>query len=206
MAAAGKVFAERGLHAATTKEITDRAGVNMAAINYHFRDKHELYAAVIRQIADDEAPLLIPQSLAGGSAPEQLRQFVRGFMHRVLTTGREAWKHMIFSRELAEPTACFDCILEHFTFPLLRLLRPLYRELLGEDATDEEVELHIATLLGQCLYYTHHREIIARAQPELVAPATTDTQRLADHIADVALAATGHPEWTMDGRASAQNL
>ena len=46
--AAGKVFAERGLHAATLKEITDLAGANQASINYHFRDKYELYGAVIR--------------------------------------------------------------------------------------------------------------------------------------------------------------
>ena len=46
--AAGEVYAQKGLHAATIKEITAKAGVNCAAINYHFRDKFELYAAVVR--------------------------------------------------------------------------------------------------------------------------------------------------------------
>lgn len=194
MAAAGEVFAERGLHEATTRQITDRAGVNMAAINYHFSDKHELYAAVIRQIVEEEAPLLVPPLLVGSSAPEQLRQFVRGFMHRLLAGGRESWKHMIFSRELAQPTACFDDILKAFAFPLLGLLRPVFRELLGEAAAAEEVEMHIASLLGQCLYYTHHREVIARAQPILLELATADRERIADHITDTVLAAAGHPE------------
>ena len=45
--AAGEVFAERGFRAATVRQITERAGVNLAAINYHFHDKGELYARAL---------------------------------------------------------------------------------------------------------------------------------------------------------------
>lgn len=37
-----KVFAERGFDAATLREITQRAGANVAAVNYYFRSKDEL--------------------------------------------------------------------------------------------------------------------------------------------------------------------
>lgn len=37
--AAGTVLAEHGFHKATVREITDRAGVNVAAINHHFHDR-----------------------------------------------------------------------------------------------------------------------------------------------------------------------
>lgn len=47
--AACDVFAARGFEAGTVREITDRAGANLAAVSYHFRGKEELYVAVIAQ-------------------------------------------------------------------------------------------------------------------------------------------------------------
>ena len=46
LSAAGEVFAEQGFEGATIRAITERAGVNVAAVNYHFRDKAELYTRI----------------------------------------------------------------------------------------------------------------------------------------------------------------
>lgn len=47
LAEATAMFADRGFHGVTIRDLAARAGVNIAAINYHFRSKEDLHAAVI---------------------------------------------------------------------------------------------------------------------------------------------------------------
>src|SRR5262245_50873942 len=47
--AAGPVFAQYGFDRATGKEICERAGANIAAINYHFGGMQSLYAEVVAE-------------------------------------------------------------------------------------------------------------------------------------------------------------
>ena len=42
------LFAQKGFHAVTVREITSTAKCNMAAINYHFNNKKNLYMEVFR--------------------------------------------------------------------------------------------------------------------------------------------------------------
>src|SRR5262250_2250755 len=53
MAAASALFAERGFHGTTVRDIAQRAKVNLAAGHYHFGSKETLYLEVLRvQFAD----------------------------------------------------------------------------------------------------------------------------------------------------------
>jgi TetR/AcrR family transcriptional regulator len=52
LAAAERHFAERGFEAARLEDIAADVGIRRAAIFYYFRDKEELYAAVLDEIFD----------------------------------------------------------------------------------------------------------------------------------------------------------
>lgn len=47
--AAEKIFAQKGFRAMTLRDVTQQAGVNLAAVNYHFGSKTNLMRAVIQR-------------------------------------------------------------------------------------------------------------------------------------------------------------
>src|ERR1041384_8445423 len=88
--AAGEIFAEYGYRAPTVRQICEKAGANLAAINYHFGDKEGLYMAVLRSVPSAQAEKY-PSNLglaAQAGAEQRLYAYVRSLMHRVFDEGQ----------------------------------------------------------------------------------------------------------------------
>lgn len=190
MDAAGEVFAEKGFRAATIREICDRAKANVAAVNYHFHDKAELYLAVLKSCSD-EALRRYPPTLDVGesaTAEEKLRAFVRSFLFRIADQGRPAWHGRLMAREMAEPTAALDALINEVYRPLVERLETIVRELIQRATNDDAVLCCARSVIGQCLYYYHARPVIQRMTPQQTF-APPDIERLADHITKFSLAA-----------------
>src|SRR5258708_25231315 len=62
--AARELFAAKGYAGTGTEEIVARARVTRRALYHHFRDKPDLFPAVMQAVAADLARRLIPQQLA----------------------------------------------------------------------------------------------------------------------------------------------
>jgi AcrR family transcriptional regulator len=191
--AAGEVFAQRGFRQATVREICRKANANIAAVNYHFRDKDGLYAAVLRE-AQREAREKYPPTLGLGpdASPEQrLHAFVRSFLLRLFDPGRPAWHGLLMAREMVEPTAALDLIIEESIRPRFELLRAVVRDLAGPEVPEVRIRLCAQSILGQCMYYHYGRRVLARLwRPE--DGQSFDAEHLADHIVEFSLAALRH--------------
>jgi TetR/AcrR family transcriptional regulator, regulator of cefoperazone and chloramphenicol sensitivity len=187
--AAGEVFAEFGFRTATVRQICKKAGANVAAVNYYFRDKEGLYLAVLRSVPDAHAEKYPSQvGLTSDATPEQqLRVYVQSLMHRVFDAGRPGWHSKIIAREMVEPTRALDTLLEDVARPLHRELASIVRRLLGSAATDENVRLGALSVMGQCVYYHHSRTVLKRLYPEQMYGAE-DIARMVDHITEFSLA------------------
>ena len=182
---AGEVFAEHGLNGATAKQITDRAKVNIAAVNYHFKDKKDLYVETLRQACIASADRLLGQPLTG-TAEERLRQLI---LHMVRSINdpraNPPWKMKLLSREIMEPTVALDWVADIVARPLNALLTGIIMELAGPDA-DKESALFLAFgIVSQCLFFTRDRSLVQRIRPDL--DVLHDPVKLATRIADAAI-------------------
>ena len=181
--AAGQVFAETGFRAATVREIVRRAGgANIAAVNYHFRDKEGLYAAVLEHFAH----AAVAKHPAHGGVPsdatpaEQLHGFVRALLLRVFDRGHQAVHGRLMAREMVEPTRALDRIVEQVIRPMYGRLCTIIKLLAGPRVPIAEIERSAKSVVGQCLFYKHCGPVIERLEGRL--PDLKDVEALATHI------------------------
>jgi len=187
--AAGQTFADLGFRNATIREISTRAGANVAAVNYHFGDKNALYAEVLRYAHACAISKYPPDmGLPVTSRPEKkLEAFVRSFLLRLLDTGRPAWHARLMARELAEPTVALDVLVHEQIKPHFLALLAIVRELLNKNAPEASLRATCSSIVGQCLFYHFGAPITARLFPDKTYSAS-DVDALAAHITRFSLA------------------
>lgn len=165
--AAGEVIAEVGFRDATVRDICGRAGANLAAVNYHFRDKTGLYAEVFERArcASDAVWLKDLEAAAGLPADQRLGMFIAGFVRKLLDPGRPGWHAKLVSREMIEPTGALDVMVSRSIRPQFEMLCGIVGEMLGVPPHSHPSYLCGASVIGQCLHYHHTREVTNRLYP-----------------------------------------
>ncbi len=183
--AAGEVFGEVGYKAATVREITSRAGMNVAAVNYYFRDKEELYAAVLvhaQRCAIDASWVAESE----GPAEARLKGFVGGMLKHLLDPLRPAWHSRVMAREMASPTRMLGELVEEGFRPKVAALGEILRELSDGRLTDGDLERVSASIIAQCVFYRQNRPVILHLYPDLLGD-EDQIDKLAEHIADFSI-------------------
>ena len=188
--AAGEIFAARGYRQATVREICRRARANLAAVNYHFRDKEGLYAAVLEDAhrrALEKYPLDSPEYEALPAAG-RLRVFIQHTVFKLFDDDISAHRFKLMAWEMIEPTAALDSLVANIIRPLEQRLTAIVRELLGPGATAEQVRCCGLSIIGQCLHHRHAQPVIQRLFPEQQY-GPENLLNLADHITQFSLQA-----------------
>jgi len=188
---AAELFADRGFDGVTVREICHAAGANVASVNYHFGDKAGLYGEVVEVAIDAMRAVATTamQASQGAGAQDRLRAYVRAYLERLTSTGRESWIHRLMARELEAPTLALDRVVDQVFRPRITYLAGIVADLMRRPPDDPRVGRAVASVHGQCLLY-RNRAVVSRLAPGW-QPTPERLDELADHIADFSLGGIG---------------
>ena len=137
LAAAEREFAEKGYELASVREISRRAGVNMALANRYFGSKEELYRIVARRLFGDlGAPMAALAERAADEASWRaaVREWVDDFLFMTLPTEpAQELCAALFRHEVTHPTKFHAEFLHDFGKPIYDALRSLLARAISDE-------------------------------------------------------------------------
>jgi len=181
-------FAANGFKKVTIRAICREAGANVAAVNYHFRDKLGLYRQVLEAAVTvmTETTEAARQATEGLAAEDKLRAYIRVVARRIFAQGADSWVHQLINREMSDPTPVMSTLVDRGLRPRLELLGGIIAELLDLPATDERVLLCVSGIHAQVIML-RPSPIGARLQEQFKLRALTP-ELVADHVAAFSIA------------------
>jgi len=159
--AASELFAARGFHATTARDIAQRAGANLAAGNYHYGSKKELYLEVLR---DQFATIGDALARRGGSKPAAeiarlSRKQALVLLHRriavildLLIGPRPALHGALMQREMADPSQALPIIVREFIRPMSEEMEQIVARIAPE-LSPRDLRRVVMSIIGQAIFY-----------------------------------------------------
>jgi len=130
------LFAQKGFHGASTREITRRAGTNLSSLYFHWQSKENLYLAVYRQLFQELATLaqevvdLIEDGLRSHKPLEEVIEPVTDRIFEFFDANRELARLNL--HRVLEDGALAVQIEEEFESPLYHAVARFYQRLTEE--------------------------------------------------------------------------
>jgi AcrR family transcriptional regulator len=185
---AEKLFAENGYDATSIRDITNNAKCNVAAVNYHFRNKQNLYnevfhrrMTVMRDVRLAAIDNVMSQTPRQPTLTELIHAFSTAFLEPLLnkTTGRMFLKLIV--REMNDPRLPKDMFVKEIVTPTLTALGKALTEICPH-LDQKQITLSIISIVGQLIHVIRIREMMETGQfvslPELGLP------EIIDHIVE----------------------
>ena len=157
--AAADLFADKGFHGTSLREIADSVGIRTPSLFYHFKNKDELYAQVLGAMFGDINDLLHRAFSIEGSYAERVENLVSLYARHVARHQNHA---IMLFREMLDNSANLEQTSRRHILPLLDALVEFIRE--GQRAGEfREIDpLHfVLSCVGMTVYYYTAAPIIA---------------------------------------------
>jgi AcrR family transcriptional regulator len=194
---AEQLFAQKGFAAVSVREITAAADTNLAAVNYHFGNKMNLYLSVFRERWVPRANSLrnfFADHLAEKKHSEisdiiPISDIIRGlataFLEGAMTDDERRSHINLMQRELTHPTEAIDIVVSEVIRPINHDLCRLIQPYLPESINPERLSLSILSIISMILYFGFAQPVISRVMRQEFDPLFKT--RVIDHIVSFAM-------------------
>ncbi len=191
LAMAEKLFAEKGYDGVSVREITQAAECNLAAINYYFGNKKNLYLDVFRQrlvprmtkIRRQFEDILSRQGQIDLEAV--IRAFITAFMKMPNADEHPDYFDSLIHREIHNPTGALEILIDDAILPFFQVMLGLFKDCMPEDADDMHLKLGVLSLQALSIHFSHARIPVSRLTGKQYDDAFINL--LIDHMVSFAL-------------------
>jgi AcrR family transcriptional regulator len=186
--AASRIFADKGYQDATIADICEQAQTNIASVNYHFKDKENLYLQAWRYALQQD--LKNHPSDGGVAENTTAEQRLSGRVQSLITRIADPNSHFfaIVYKEMVLQTNLLEKIMEQEINPERLAMIALITELLGENATEKQIQFCEASIISQCFHLLKVKHLKVNDAMRGCMMDLNDATLYAEHIVAFSLA------------------
>jgi AcrR family transcriptional regulator len=168
--AAEELFMQHGFEGTSMRHLTSRAGVNLAAVNYHFGSKHALIEAVFRRRLDPmNAERIAALEALEDLSPENIIRAFVGPSLRLIEDAKGGRNFIrLLGRTYTEPTKTVRALIGQMYAPAMERYKRALERALPQMPADELIwRMHFMFgTLAYTLAATDTVQLIAGCKPE----------------------------------------
>ena len=163
---AGKLFAQEGFEATSVRTISEKAKVNISAINYHFGSKENLYMEVIKYIIAKNSKVR-PSSLLKENSllknKEEISKIIKLIIEdkfsSLLSLSEPAWFQKLMIRTITETPSAHKILTKEVFKPELDALKNIIQKA-KPDMSDFETAFVITSIHAHLVFLLTCQTII----------------------------------------------
>ena len=162
------LFAQKGYRAVSVREITSAAECNLAAVNYHFGNKENLYLEVFRsrwvpramRLRESFRKYLASQDSLSESTV--VRALAQAFVDGPLSDDERIRHSQLMTREMTQPTKAFEHVAEQVIQTFFKEVSEQLDSVLTDKVGEEQMLLNIFSIFAMVLYFNFARVAVSR--------------------------------------------
>ncbi len=157
-----ELFAEKGFHKTTMRDITDTAKTNIAAVNYHFGDKKKLYFESFKHAANIERKLIYEELKTIDGPKLMLEKFLYLRLEGVTSATPCGWLIKMFHQEITNPTILHEKIIKEVMFKQREKLENIIKSFFEMNLNDGQLDVVFGCFITPMIHQMKHKQQLAK--------------------------------------------
>jgi len=167
---AEELFLAHGFEGVSIRKITEASGANVAAVNYHFNGKTNLYREVLAQrlegITLEKLALLkeLDEQRPAATIEQILHSYIYSYFDAHFSSPDSDRLLQIIYREMAPDAIAGDLVAERLVIPIQQAFQKIIMKTCPE-LNGDHISRCLSSITGQVLHFIRAREVLKGIRP-----------------------------------------